>query len=565
MVRKQRRPLPSQKTETVTGSTPLCLSERRFVAERLSSNGCKCHSVTLAARISRNGPLHTTMHEFKTRYPCITDLLVFTAGVLLPLAFAPFDFWPLAILLPVVLMWSWDGTTPRRAARRGGLFGLGAYGFGIYWIFISLHDYGHASALFSALATFAVVLLMALYLAALGGLVNRCRSPRGPIRWLLVIPALWVLLDWVRSWLFTGFPWLALGYSQTNSPLGNLASYLGVFGVGWAVLLSAGLLRTLLRDADGRKRLCWMGLLATLWISAWVLGQVAWVKPAGAPLRVALVQSNVAQNQKWEPSTLGETLRRYVQLSLPEHGRSDVIIWPETAIPAFLDDVRPFVAALAGEAQKAQVDYITGIPTGSRETGIFHNSIISIGRSPGLYHKRQLLVFGEYLPLRTLFLFFRHWVDIPMADFTAGEREQPLFRAGGQPVGLSICFEAAFGSEIRLALPEATWLINISNDAWFKDSMAPHQHLQIAQMRALEVGRYMARATNTGVSAMIDERGQIRVRGAQFQAEVIRDSVQPLQGLTPYARFGDWPTVSLMIGLLGVGLFSSQRQTAETA
>ncbi|CDH46672.1 apolipoprotein N-acyltransferase [Candidatus Contendibacter odensensis] len=504
------------------------------------------------------------MHEFKTRHPFLTDLMVFTAGALLPLAFAPFNFWPLAILLPVVLLWSWDGAAPRRAARRGGLFGLGAYGFGIYWIFISLHDYGHAPAPFAALATFAVVLLMALYLAALGGLVNRWGPPPGPVRGLLVIPALWTLLDWVRSWLFTGFPWLALGYSQTDSPLGNLAPCLGVFGVGWAVLLSAGLLQTVLHSVNGRERLGWAGLLAMLWIGAWGLGQIVWVTPAGTPLRVALVQGNIAQDQKWQPNALDETLSRYVQLSLPEHGRSDVIIWPETAIPAFLEEVRPFVAALAGEAKKAQVDYITGIPTGSWETGIFHNSIIGIGRSPGLYHKRRLLVFGEYLPLRPLFLFFRHWVDIPMADFTAGEREQPLFRAGGQPVGLSICFEAVFGSEIRRALPDATWLINISNDAWFKDSLAPHQHLQIARMRALEVGRYMARATNTGVSAIIDERGRIRMRGPQFEAEVIRGEVQPLQGLTPYARFGDWPTVSLMLGLLGLGWFNIRRLITST-
>jgi apolipoprotein N-acyltransferase len=244
---------------------------------------------------------------------------------------------------------------------------------------------------------------------------------------------------------------------------------------------------------------------------------------------------------------------------LPEHGRGDVIIWPETAIPAFLDEVRPFVVALAGEAQKAGVDYVTGIPTGSWETSIFHNSIIGIGRSPGLYHKRRLLPFGEYLPLRGLFLFFRDWVDIPMADFTAGASEQPLFRAGGQPVGLSICFEAVFGSEIRRALPEATWLINLSNDAWFKDSTAPHQHLQIARLRALEVGRYLARATNTGVSAIIDAQGRIRVRGAQFQAEVIRGEVQPLRGVTPYARLGDWPAVAMMVGLLILGLFLGQR------
>jgi apolipoprotein N-acyltransferase len=280
---------------------------------------------------------------------------------------------------------------------------------------------------------------------------------------------------------------------------------------------------------------------------------------------VAIVQGNVTQDRKWEPDALDETLSRYVRLSLPEHGQTDVIIWPETAIPAFLDDVRPFVAALAGEARQAGVDYVTGIPTGSWETRIFHNSIIGIGRSPGLYHKRRLLPFGEYLPLRGFFLFFRDWVDIPMADFSPGASEQPLFRAGGQPVGLSICFEAVFGSEIRRALPGATWLINLSNDAWFKDSAAPHQHLQIARMRALEVGRYLARATNTGISAIVDEHGRIRARGAQFQAEVIRGEVRPLRGLTPYARFGDWPAVAMMIGLLGLGLFPGSRAFKTTA
>ncbi|MFO1423817.1 MAG: apolipoprotein N-acyltransferase [Candidatus Competibacteraceae bacterium] len=499
------------------------------------------------------------------RFPWIADPLAFTAGAFLPLAFAPFDIWPLAILLPAILLWTWDGASPRRAAVRGGLFGLGLYGFGIHWIFISLHDYGNAPAPFAALATALVVLAMALYPAALGGLIVRWGPPPGPARWLLVFPALWTLLDWVRSWLLTGFPWLAIGYSQTDAPLGQLAPYAGVFGVGWAVALSAGLLRTVLSNAHWRARLGGLGLLAVLWLGAWGLGRVEWVELAGTPLRVAIVQGNVTQDRKWDPDALDETLTRYVQLSLPEQSRSEVIVWPETAIPALLDEVRPFVAALADAAQQAGVDYVTGIPTGSWKSGVFHNSIIGLGRSPGLYHKRRLLPFGEYLPLRGFLLFFRDWVDIPMADFTPGGREQPLFRAGGQPVGLSICFEAVFGEEIRRALPDATWLINLSNDAWFKDSTAPHQHLQIARMRALEVARYLARATNTGVSAIVDERGQIRARGPQFQVEVIRGEVQPLRGLTPYARFGDWPAVAMMVGLLSLGLFLGRRTRATTA
>ena len=500
------------------------------------------------------------MNEFAQRRLFITDLLVFIAGALLTLAFAPFNLWPLAILLPVVLLWSWEGATPRRAALRGGLFGLGLFGFGIYWIFISLHDYGNAPAPFAALATLLVVLVMALYPALVGWLLARWGPAPGLLRWLLVFPALWTLLDWVRSWFLTGFPWLALGYSQTDSPLGQLAPYAGVFGVGWAVLFSAGLLWTLVNQGHWRARLSGLGMLAILWLGAEALGKIEWVEPAGTPLRVAIIQGNIAQDQKWQPSVLDETLHRYVQLSLPEHGRSDVILWPETAIPIFYEDVRPFIGALAGRAQQDKVDYVTGLPTGSWETSVFHNSVASIGATLNFYHKRRLLPFGEYLPLREFFLFFRDWVTIPMADFTPGDHDQPLLRAGGQPVGVSICFEAVFGSEIRRALPEATWLINVSNDAWFKDSTAPHQHLQIARMRALEVGRYMARATNTGVSAILDKHGRIVVQGKQFKSDVIRGEVQPLRGLTPYARGGDAPSVVLMVVLLAIGLFLARRE-----
>lgn len=505
------------------------------------------------------------MHDFKERRPLVIDLLVFAAGAAMPLAFAPFGYWPLAILLPVVLLWSWDDATPSRATLRGGLFGLGTFGFGIYWIYISLHAYGGAPAPFAALATFAVVLVLALYPALAGGLLGRWGPPPGPRRWLLFFPALWTLLDWVRSWLFTGFPWLAPGYSQTDSPLGQLAPYLGVFGVGWAVMFSVGLLRAALHGQDRQSRLEWLGLLAVLWLGAWGLERIAWIESAGAPLRVAIVQGNIGQDVKWEPDILDDTLESYVQLSLPEHARSDVIVWPETAIPAFYQDVLPFLDTLGEKARQDKVDYVTGIPTGSWETGIFHNSVISVGHAVNFYNKRRLLPFGEYLPLRWFFLFFRDWVTIPMADFLPGDRDQSLLRAGGQPVGISICFEAVFGNEIRLALPEATWLINVSNDAWFKDSTAPHQHLQIARMRSLETGRYMARATNTGVSAIIDDRGRIVARGVQFRPVVVRGEVRPLRGLTPYSRFGDLPTVILVIVLLASGLFLTRHPSKITA
>ena len=502
------------------------------------------------------------MPDFKTLHPRFADLMVFAAGAAMPLAFAPFGFWPLAVLLPIVLLWGWDGAAPARAALRGGLFGVGQFGFGIYWIPISLHDYGGAPLPFAALATFAVVLVLALYPAATGWLLCRWGPPPGPNRWLLFFPAWWTLLEWVRSWLFTGFPWLAPGYSQIDAPLGQLAPYVGVFGVGWAVILGAGLLWAAARSRDWRGRSGWAGWLAALWLGAWGLGRMSWVESAGPPLRVAIVQGNIGQDVKWQPNRLDETLERYVQLSLPEHGRSEVIVWPETAIPAFYQDALPFLDALGEKARQDRVDYVTGIPTGSWETEIFHNSVISVGASPAFYSKRRLLPFGEYLPLRWFFLFFRDWVSIPMADFLPGDRKQPLLRAGGQPVGVSICFEAVFGSDIRQDLPEATWLINVSNDAWFKDSTAPHQHLQIARMRALETGRYMARATNTGISAIIDDRGRIAAQGAQFQPVVVRGDIRPLRGLTPYGRFGDWPIMVLAMASFALGLFLAKRHSS---
>lgn len=496
------------------------------------------------------------MNEWLQRRPLFANLFAFLGGALLNLAFAPFNFWYLAVLLPIVLLWCWDHASPSQAAWRGGWFGLGLFGFGLYWIFISLHDYGNAPAPFAALATLLVVLVMALYPALTAWLLSRWGGAPSPIRWVLIFPAVWALLEWVRSWLFTGFPWLAIGYSQSDAPLGELAPYIGVFGVGWALLCSAGLLWTFLNHRA--TRLWTLGAVAIIWLGAWALGRIVWVEPAGTPLQIAIIQGNIAQERKWRPEVLDETLYRYVQLSLPEQARSDVIIWPETAIPVFYDQVRPFIAALAQQAQQHHVDYVLGIPTGSLDSGTFQNSVAHVGATVDFYHKQRLLPFGEYLPLRGVLLFFRRWVTIPMSDFTPGQPEQALLRVANQPVGISICFEAVFGNAMRQPLPTATWLINVSNDAWFKDSTAPHQHLQIVRMRAWEMGRYLARATNTGISALLDARGRIIIQGAQFQEQVVRGEVQPLQGLTPYGRFGDLPLIMALLLLLGGGLFLSK-------
>lgn len=498
------------------------------------------------------------MNWARWRTPAAGDGLALGGGALLPLAFAPFALWPLAILLLALMFRLWQGQSPQRAAWRGGLFGLGAFTTGIYWVYISLHDYGHAPAAFAALATLALILIMATYPAIMGYLLVRWGPRSTLLRGLLVAPALWVMLEWVRSWLFSGFPWMVLGYSQVSSPLGGLAPYFGVFGVSWAVAFSAGLVLVMLQSELRIKWRAGCGL-ALLWVIVWSLGHISWVEPAGDSLRVSLIQGNISQDRKFDPEELNNTLLRYAELSAQATPDSDVIIWPETAIPVFFDEASEFVGQLEAFAMDSGVDFLIGVPTGSWETGIFHNSVFSLGRSQSFYHKHRLLPFGEYLPLRPLLSFFHRLVDIPMGDFTPGGTQQPLLQVAEQSVGVSICFEAVFGNDIRRTLPAARFLVNVSNDAWFGYSLAPYQHLQIAQMRSLETGRYMARATNTGVSAFINASGQLISQSPLFEAAVLQDTVQPLQGTTPFVLWGDRLAVFLM-GVLLVIAWLLERQ-----
>jgi len=473
------------------------------------------------------------------------DILAFLGGALLPLAFAPFNIWPLAVLLFAFLLWLWIDVTPCQAARLGGLFGLGTFLIGISWVYISLYDYGGASSTFAALATITLTILMSLYFAAAGFLLTYLAPSSGIAKWLLLAPTIWAGLEWVRSWLFTGFPWLALGYSQIDSPLVSFAPYMGIFGISWAVAISSGLI-VLSIEREKMNRLIWITLFVFLWFCGWMLGQVNWVSHTGDTLRVSLVQGNISQDKKWLPNFLNDTLQIYTDLSSTVTAESDLIIWPETAIPAFYQEVDFFVQALDERARSNGISFLIGIPFNFQETNAFYNSVISLGNShDSIYHKRRLLPFGEYLPLRFLFNFFHDFVDIPMSDFTSGQRNQPLPQIDGNAIGISICFEAVFGNEIRISLPEAKFLVNVSNDSWFGNSLAPYQHLQIVRMRALEMGRYIARGTNTGITAIIDNKGNILKQSELFNTEVMQGDIKLFEGATPYVKMGDAPAIAI--------------------
>ena len=474
------------------------------------------------------------------------------AGAATTLAFAPFGLAPLAVLGPALLFYLWLGASPGRAFRHGWLFGLGLLGTGVSWVHVSIEQFGHVPPLLAAFITLLFVVGMALYFGLAGWLSLKLAPSRAGCTLLLVYPAVWVSVEWLRGWFLTGFPWLALGYSQLDWPLAGLAPLLGVYGVGWAVAVSAGGL-ALLVVGRGSLRYYVLGGLALLWVASAGLAIKQWTAPAGEPLRVSLVQGNIPQEVKWHPDQLRPSLRLYWELTR-EHWDSDLIVWPETAVPAFEDRVEQgLLAPLEEEARAGDSDLLLGIPVRDRETGRYFNAMITLGEFRDRYFKRHLVPFGEFLPLQPLLgPLVVDLLEIPMSDFSTGDDLRPLVRVAGYQAGVSICYEDAFGEEVIQALPEAAFLVNASNDAWFGDSLAPHQHLQIARMRALESGRYLLRSTNTGISAIIGSGGELLGTSPAFTQDVLSGSIRPLQGLTPYARVGNSLVVSVVLLLLGI-------------
>jgi apolipoprotein N-acyltransferase len=479
-------------------------------------------------------------------------LTAFLLGAATVLGFAPASLVPLPFFSAAGLLWLWqEAAAPRRAAALGFAFGLGLFLAGVSWVYVSLHDFGAMPAPLAAVATLLFCAFLALFPALVGYLQARFERPVA-IKQLLLIPALWVLAEWLRDWVFTGFPWLALGYSQAASPLAGYAPLAGVFGLSWLVWLCAALLLALPR---ARGRVAALAGLALLFGVGYGLKQIEWTQPQGAPVTVSLLQGNIPQEMKWDEARFASTLQLYQRMV--EDSNARLIILPETAIPRFLDRLDPeFLRALAQTARARGGDLILGLPV--RDTsGHYYNSVLSLGMSPTQrYDKIHLVPLGEFIPPG--FGWVLSILEIPLTDFSRGSVTQAPLALAGQKVAVDICYEDAFGEEIIRFLPEASLLVNVSNVAWFGDSLAPRQHLQIAQMRALETGRAMLRATNTGMTAIIDHHGNIAAVLPPFARGALNGSAQGRSGATPYVRWGNALVIAL--ALLVCGLLALHRR-----
>ena len=505
--------------------------------------------------------------------------LALLAGLSCVFGFAPFGLFiiPVLALAALFALWSRAGD-PRAVGWLGFAFGLGLFGAGIGWIYVALHDYGNMPlllalpatllfaaflALFPALAGYAQARLPALTGAVFGSTEEESRSRAEPAYRLPVqvalcalMPATWVLAEWLRGMIFTGFPWLTLGYAYSDSPLAGYAPLLGVYGVSLVAAVSAGLLAMLIqilfpRPFGERVRVrggAAFAALLILWIGGAALRTVAWTQPYGEPFSVALVQGNIAQDIKFDEDALPGTLETYRRLVLQNPARLTVL--PETALPLLRHEVPPaLVEQLRAHARRNGGDILIG--AFERSDGSYYNGVFTLGSAEEQHYRKQHLVpFGEFIPLRPLLGWFINGVlDIPMGDLARGEMRQAPLEVAGQKVAADICYEDVFGEEIILALPEATLLVNVTNDAWYGRSHAAAQHNQIAQLRALETGRMMLRATNTSVTSIIGADGRVLQQLPQHEEAVLNGMAQGYQGVTPYVRWGN-AAVLLLIAML---------------
>ncbi|MCX7125698.1 MAG: apolipoprotein N-acyltransferase, partial [Gammaproteobacteria bacterium] len=412
-------------------------------------------------------------------------LISLLSGALLTLAFSPFNIYSLAFILLTILLLIWKNASPKKAFFTGWLFGLGFFGTGASWVFISIHRFGNASIALSVLITFLFVAVLGLYFATFGYFFRKFFSRCSDLKkCLLVFPALWVVWEYIRCELFSGFPWLLLGYSQLTTPLQGLAPVVGIYGLSLITALISGAL-VLLATKQSRtiKTVCVVLIFGLIGAGS-ALKNHAWTKPIGNPIKVSLIQGDIAQSVKWDASYALENINVYKNLTF-DHFSSQLIIWPEGAFPVYAQDAESFIHQLGMLAKKNHSNIIFGVPILNKETKQYYNGLLLIGDNQGGYLKRHLVPFGEYVPLQKLFGKLMSHFNIPMSGFSEGSAHQAELKIDDIRIAPFICYEIAFPNEVLNAAENSNLLVTISDDSWFGKSIALTQQLQMSQMRSL--------------------------------------------------------------------------------
>lgn len=468
--------------------------------------------------------------------------IALTAGLFMVLAFSPFNLQLAAILSPAMLLYAWLYASPKQSFFYGWLFGLGQFGLGFSWVYISLAKFGNMPMLAAGSIVALLISFLALFPAIQGYCFSKLQPQNNPVKLLIGFPCLWVLTEMLRGWIFSGLPWLTLGYSQTNSLLSHYAPVIGIYGVSLILtLIGASFLALLARGSQPKLPI---SLLVGIYLSAIGLGFITWSTPTGKPLTTSLVQANIPQTIKWTPDMLDNIVNKYNTLTKP-HLNSDLIVWPEAALPSTQTLLKPTLAKITDSLKTHKSALITGIIVEKNQH--YYNGLIGLGSASGLYLKNHLVPYGEYWPLGQWSEHLLNILNIPMSDFTAGSKHQPLITVKGVPIGTFICYEIAYSEQVLNRMPKAQLLVVASDDSWFGQSIALAQHLQMAQMNAIATARQLLFVSNTGLTAIIDQDGRIVKKVPAFKTQVLSGDVQPLTGATPWTRTGNMPILLLTL------------------
>ncbi|MBL1267997.1 MAG: apolipoprotein N-acyltransferase [Halomonas sp.] len=466
-------------------------------------------------------------------------LAALVAGGFTTLTASPFELWWLGPVAIGLLYVGLHALTPTQAALKGWLYGVALFASGTSWVYVSIHDYGYTGVPLAVFLTALFVTILALFFAGTFWLYRRFTSARLAF---ISFAGAWVLGEVLRTYLFTGFPWLLLGSGFVDSPLAAWAPVGGVYLLSLLVALSGAL------GAELLLRRQWWTLvpLAAIWLIPLALPQ-QWTTPADEPTRVALLQGNLPQLLKWTPEGQRTAANTYSELTREVADEVDLIIWPETALPMMETQARPVLERVQANLPP-DVALLTGIVQRDEQERYF-NSVIGVGDVEGSYQKEHLVPFGEYLPLESLLRGAIDFFDLPMSTFTKGEHEQTPMQAAGIHIGNAICYEIIYPQLVARRAQDSGVIMTVSNDTWFGASIGPHQHLQMARLRALENGRYVVRATSNGITAIIDPNGRIVERAPQFETTTLTGEFYAMEGLTPFTRLGSWPAW-LLAGLM---------------
>lgn len=466
------------------------------------------------------------------------------SGTIATFAFAPYSLWPAMLVSLVSLLLLLHHQSPKYAALIGLSWGVGHFASGISWVYVVIKNFGGLPTAVGLLLIALLIVYLALYPAFFAFILQRIKLPL-TLSYIIFAPSLWLLIDWFRGVFLTGFPWLWPGYSQIDGPLSVFAPLLGVQGITLALLLISGSVAVALIQKK------WLALLPALFIAAGsiYLHPIDWVVQKNERVKVAIIQGNVPQELKWLPSQRWPTLLRYQDMTR-QHWDADIIIWPESAIPALERDLPDFLARLDNAAKQNDTAIIVGL-LDQNDQGQFFNQVITLGKDGNSdyfypakqsYKKHHLLVFGEFVPFEDFLRPLAPLFNLPMSSFSRGEYTQPNLGAKGHQLATAICYEIAFSQQVRASLtPDSDFILTLSNDTWFGTSIGPHQHLEIARMRALENGKPVLRSTNTGLTAVIDYKGKIVAQIPQFETAVLRTEIHTTDGQTPYTHFGNAP------------------------